>query len=127
MTLHEQLEDQFKVYAAEAKRFEEKGIKASATRARKALAEISSEEARFRRPGKSWKTEPFGIMGKNRLPRRTADKVKDRPETCPLLLSEGSQKSDVLACLGNDFLEFSLLGLLLGNCLRLCILHELLV
>ena len=28
MTLHEQLEDQFKVYAAEAKRFEEKGIKA---------------------------------------------------------------------------------------------------
>ena len=41
MTLHEQLEDQFKVYAAEAKRFEEKGIKASATRARKALAEIS--------------------------------------------------------------------------------------
>ena len=41
MTLHEQLEDQYQVYLAESRRFEEKGIKASATRARKALAEMS--------------------------------------------------------------------------------------
>lgn len=41
MTLHEQLENQWNVYLAESKRFEEKSVKASATRARKALAEIS--------------------------------------------------------------------------------------
>lgn len=41
MTLHEQLEAQFEIYQAESKRFEEKNVKASAARARKALAEIA--------------------------------------------------------------------------------------
>ncbi|MBO8436417.1 MAG: hypothetical protein IAA97_05515 [Spirochaetes bacterium] len=41
MSLHEELVAQFQTYIAESTRFEEKGIKASAARARKALAEIS--------------------------------------------------------------------------------------
>ena len=41
MTIHEQLVQQFQTYVSESERFEEKGIKASGTRARKALAEIS--------------------------------------------------------------------------------------
>ncbi len=41
MTIHEQLIEQFHTYLSESQRFEEKGIKASGTRARKALAEIS--------------------------------------------------------------------------------------
>lgn len=41
MTLHEQLVAQFETYVAESTRFETKGVKASAARARKALAEIS--------------------------------------------------------------------------------------
>lgn len=41
MTLHEQLVKQFEVYQAESEKFETKGVKASAARARKALAEIS--------------------------------------------------------------------------------------
>lgn len=41
MTLHEQLMEQFQIYVAEAGKFETKGVKASAARARKALAEIS--------------------------------------------------------------------------------------
>lgn len=41
MTIHEQLVQQFQTYVAESQRFEEKGIKASGTRARKALAELS--------------------------------------------------------------------------------------
>ena len=41
MSLHEELLAQFQIYVAESTRFEEKGIKASAARARKALAEIS--------------------------------------------------------------------------------------
>ena len=41
MSLHEELLAQFQTYIAESTRFEEKGIKASAARARKALAEIS--------------------------------------------------------------------------------------
>ncbi len=41
MSLHEELLAQFQTYVAESTRFEEKGIKASAARARKALAEIS--------------------------------------------------------------------------------------
>ena len=40
-TLHEQLVEQFDIYLAESARFEAKGIKASAARARNALAEIS--------------------------------------------------------------------------------------
>ncbi len=40
MSVHENLENQYQIYLAESKRFEEKGIKASATRARKALAEM---------------------------------------------------------------------------------------
>ncbi len=41
MTLHEQLLEQFEIYVAESGKFEAKGVKASAARARKALAEIA--------------------------------------------------------------------------------------
>ena len=41
MTIHEELVSQFETYLVESKRFEEKGIKASGMRARKALAEIA--------------------------------------------------------------------------------------
>ncbi len=41
MTLHEQLLAQFEVYTTESAKFEAKGVKASAARARKALAEIA--------------------------------------------------------------------------------------
>ena len=41
MTLHEQLVAQFETYVSESNRFEEKNVKASAARARKALAEIA--------------------------------------------------------------------------------------
>ncbi len=41
MTVHEQLVDLFNTYTLESKKFDEKGVKASAARARKALAEIS--------------------------------------------------------------------------------------
>ena len=41
MSVHEELLAQFETYIAESKRFEAKGIKASAARARKDLAEIS--------------------------------------------------------------------------------------
>ncbi|NLZ69241.1 MAG: hypothetical protein GX903_09610 [Spirochaetales bacterium] len=41
MSIHEELVNQFEVYLAESARFDDKGVKASGTRARKALAEIS--------------------------------------------------------------------------------------
>ena len=41
MSIHEDLVSQFETYVAESTKFEEKGVKASAARARKALAEIS--------------------------------------------------------------------------------------
>ncbi len=41
VSIHEELMAQFETYVAESSRFEKKGIKASAARARKALAEIS--------------------------------------------------------------------------------------
>lgn len=41
MSVHEELVSQFSTYVAESTRFEEKGVKASAARARKALAEIA--------------------------------------------------------------------------------------
>lgn len=41
MSIHEELLAQFETYIAESTRFETKGVKASAARARKALAEIS--------------------------------------------------------------------------------------
>ncbi len=41
MSVHEELLSQFETYVAESNRFETKGVKASAARARKALAEIS--------------------------------------------------------------------------------------
>ncbi len=41
MTIHENLVEQFEAYVAESNRFESKGTKASAARARKALAEIA--------------------------------------------------------------------------------------
>ena len=40
MTTHEQILEQIETYLAEHEKFEEKGVKASATRARKALGEI---------------------------------------------------------------------------------------
>ncbi len=41
MTIHESIMAQFETYVAESNRFETKGTKASAARARKALAEIA--------------------------------------------------------------------------------------
>ncbi len=41
MSIHEELVAQFEIYVAESTRFEQKGIKASAARARKALTEVS--------------------------------------------------------------------------------------
>jgi N-glycosylase/DNA lyase len=40
MTVHEQIAMQYETYLAENQKFTEKGVKASAARARKALAEI---------------------------------------------------------------------------------------
>ncbi len=40
MGFHEQIVEQYKTYIEESQKFEEKGIKASATRARKALGEL---------------------------------------------------------------------------------------
>ncbi len=41
MSIHEELLSQIETYVAESNRFEQKGVKASAARARKALTEIS--------------------------------------------------------------------------------------
>ncbi|MCF0262466.1 MAG: hypothetical protein HUK23_06110 [Sphaerochaetaceae bacterium] len=41
MTVHDQLVGLFETYVQENQKFEEKGVKASASRARKALADIS--------------------------------------------------------------------------------------
>ena len=41
MSVHEELLSQFQTYISESDRFEKKGVKASAARARKALAEIA--------------------------------------------------------------------------------------
>ena len=41
MTLHEQIIAAYEAYLAESGKFEEKGVKAAATRARKALGEIT--------------------------------------------------------------------------------------
>lgn len=41
MTIHEQLVAQFEAYLSESAKFEEKGVKAAAGRARKALTEVS--------------------------------------------------------------------------------------
>lgn len=40
MTTHEQIVEQFNAYVAENTKFEDKGVKASAARARKALGEL---------------------------------------------------------------------------------------
>jgi len=40
MSTHEQIVEQYEAYLAEHEKFEEKGVKAAATRARKALGEI---------------------------------------------------------------------------------------
>ena len=40
MTLHEQIVEAFEAYVMEAAKFEDKGVKAAATRARKALGEL---------------------------------------------------------------------------------------
>ncbi len=61
MTTHEQIVAQFEVYLAENEKFEDKGVKDSASRARKALAEIAklcnvrraeSQEEKDKREGK---------------------------------------------------------------------------
>jgi len=41
MTQHEQIVEAFETYIAESESFEQKGVKAAATRARKALGELS--------------------------------------------------------------------------------------
>lgn len=41
MTIHEQIVAQYEAYVAENEKFTEKGVKASAARARKALGELS--------------------------------------------------------------------------------------
>ena len=41
MTIHEQIVMQYETYLAENQKFTEKGVKVSAARARKALAEIA--------------------------------------------------------------------------------------
>ncbi len=41
MTIHEQIVAQYETYLAENQKFTEKGVKVSAARARKALAEIA--------------------------------------------------------------------------------------
>lgn len=40
MGLHEQIIEQYEMYIEESAKFEDKGVKASATRARKALGEL---------------------------------------------------------------------------------------
>ena len=40
MSLHEQIVEQFEAYLEESAKFDEKGVKAAATRARKALGEL---------------------------------------------------------------------------------------
>ena len=40
MSLHDQIVEQVEAYVAESQKFEEKGVKAAAARARKALGEI---------------------------------------------------------------------------------------
>ncbi len=40
MSLHDQIVEQFEAYVAENQKFEEKGVKAAASRARKALGEM---------------------------------------------------------------------------------------
>jgi N-glycosylase/DNA lyase len=40
MTTHEQIVEQYEAYLAENAKFEEKGVKAASTRARKALGEL---------------------------------------------------------------------------------------
>jgi hypothetical protein len=41
MSLRDQITEQFEIYIAESRRFDENGVKVAATRARKALAELS--------------------------------------------------------------------------------------
>jgi hypothetical protein len=40
MSLHDQIVEQFEAYVAESQKFEEKGVKAAAARARKALGDL---------------------------------------------------------------------------------------
>jgi uncharacterized protein YggL (DUF469 family) len=40
MSLHDEIVEQFEAYVAENQKFEEKGVKAAAARARKALGEL---------------------------------------------------------------------------------------
>jgi len=40
MSLHNEIIEQYEIYISESEKFEEKGVKAAATRARKALGEL---------------------------------------------------------------------------------------
>ncbi len=57
MTIHEQIVAQFEAYIAENQKFTEKGIKASAARARKALGEIAKLVKERRKEIQEEKTE----------------------------------------------------------------------
>jgi N-glycosylase/DNA lyase len=57
MTIHEQIVAQYETYLAENQKFSEKGIKVSAARARKALAEIAKLSKERRKEIQDEKTE----------------------------------------------------------------------
>ena len=49
MSLHDQIVEQFEAYVAENQKFEEKGVKAAASRARKALGEMGKLSKEIRK------------------------------------------------------------------------------
>ena len=49
MSLHEQIVEQFEAYVAESQKFEVKGVKAAAARARKALGEMGKLSREIRK------------------------------------------------------------------------------
>ncbi len=57
MSIHDELVSQFDTYLAENARFEQKGVKVSAARARKALAEIAKLCRERRKEIQDQKTE----------------------------------------------------------------------
>lgn len=57
MTIHEQIVAQYETYLAENQKFSEKGVKVSAARARKALAEIAKLSKERRKEIQAEKTE----------------------------------------------------------------------
>ena len=49
MSLHDQIVEQFEAYVSESQKFEEKGVKAAASRARKALGELGKLSKEIRK------------------------------------------------------------------------------